>query len=50
MTKEEAIRVLKEAVDSTQEEYDMAFNLAIEAMEKLIKLEKWMEVQTDDMR
>lgn len=34
MTESEAIRVLKEAVDSTQEEYDTAFNLAIDALEK----------------
>ena len=34
MTESEAIRVLKEAADSTQEEYDMAFNLAIETLKK----------------
>ena len=39
MTEHEAIRVLKEAVDSTQAEYDVAFDMAIKALKKHIAKE-----------
>lgn len=43
MNELEAIRVLKEAKDSTQAEYDTAFGLAIQSLEMQDKLKQWIE-------
>lgn len=43
MNEQEAIRILKEAKDSTQEEYDVAFDMAIESLEMQDKLKQWIE-------
>lgn len=40
MTEQEAIRVLIEAVDSTQEEYDEAFDMAINTLKKQQKIKE----------
>lgn len=42
MKDKEAIRILKEAVDSTQEEYDKAFDMAIQALEMQDKLKQFI--------
>lgn len=43
MNEPEAIRVLKEAKDSTQAEYDTAFGMAIQSLEMQDKLKQWIE-------
>lgn len=48
MTKEEAIEELKLYEEYIHGGLKEAFDVAIEAMEKLIKLEKWMEEQGND--
>ena len=48
MTKEEAIEELKLYEEYIHGGLKEAFDVAIEAMEKLNKLEKWMEEQGND--
>ena len=48
MTKEEAIKEIKLYQEYVCGGLDEALNVAIASMEKLIKLEKWMEVQENE--
>ena len=50
MTKEEAIKDFEIYEKYAYGGIKEAFKVAIESMEKLIQLEKWMEEQTDDLR
>ena len=48
MSKQEAIEELKLYEEYTYGGLKEAFSIAIESMEKLIKLEKWLEEQTNE--
>jgi hypothetical protein len=48
MTLEEAIKELKPYADSTWGGLREALNMAIKAMEKLEKVEKWLEEKAND--
>ena len=50
MTKQEAIKEINLYREFASKGLEEALNVAIESMEKLIKLEKWMEDNSDDMR
>lgn len=50
MTKEEAIKELELYFNNTFGNAKEALAMAIKALEKLDKIEKWLEVQTDDCR
>ena len=50
MTKEEAIKEFAVYEEFAYGGLKEAMDVAIKAMEKLIKIEKWMEDKEDDMR
>ena len=50
MTRQEAIAELKIYKAHAWGDFDEALRIAIEAIEKVDKLENWMEEQADDMR